>query len=160
MKLICQNSRAKINQNFMNILKSYPGWESVTNVFMFTFFFVRKMNKGQRNGKLLSNMTKNSNDIGTFFNINDAVFLLQRQYTESNSVSRRTLTVLMKLSRTFKDLSRFKLPKKGTFILSRKNRLSCKKKCTSIKDKNWILQNILSNYLMKLSTIFCENRIQ
>ena len=86
---------------------------------MFTFFLVRKMNKGQRNGKLLSNMTKNLNDIGTFFNINDAVFLLHRQYTESNSVSRRTFTVLMKLSRTFKDLSRFKLPKKGTFILGR-----------------------------------------
>ena len=121
---------------------------------------------GKKNTRLkrvalwLSNMTKNLNDIGTFFNINDAVFLLHRQYTESNSVSRRTFTVLMKLSRTFKDLSRFKLPKKGTFILSRKNRLSCKKKCTSIKDKNWILQNILSNYLMKLSTIFCENRIQ
>ena len=25
------------------------------------------MNKGERNGKLLSNRTKNSNDIGTFF---------------------------------------------------------------------------------------------
>ena len=97
---------------------------------------MRKMNKGERNGKLLSNRTKNSNDIGTFFYFNDAVFLLHRQYTENNSVSRRTLTVLIKLSRTFKDLSRFKLPKKGTFILSRKNRLSCKKKCTSIKDKN------------------------
>ena len=132
MKLFCQNGRAKINQNFVNILKSYPGWESVTNVFIllfFLFFFcMRKMNKGERNGKLLSNRTKNSNDIGTFFYINDAVFLLHRQYTENNSVSRRTLTVLMKLSRTFKDLSRFKLPKKGTFILSRKNRRSCKKK--------------------------------
>ena len=136
MKLFCQNSRAKINQNFMNILKSYPGWDSVTNVFMFTFF-VRKMNKGQRNGKLLSNMTKNSNNIGTFFNINDAVFLLYRQYTESNSVSRRTFTVLMKFSRTFKDLSRFKLPKKGTFILSRKNRRSYRKKV--YKHKRWKL---------------------
>ena len=86
------------------------------------------MNKGERNGKRLSNRTKNSNGIGTLFNINNAVFLLHRQYTENNSVSRRTLTVLMKLSRTFKDLSRFKLPKKGTFILSRKNRRSYKKK--------------------------------
>ena len=39
-KSYCKNGRANINQNFMNILKTYLGWESVKNVFTSLFLCV------------------------------------------------------------------------------------------------------------------------
>ena len=41
-----------MNQHFKNILRTYPGSESVKNVFILLIIFVRSINKGKRNVKL------------------------------------------------------------------------------------------------------------
>ena len=53
----------------LNILRTYPGWESVKNVFILLMFFfcVRSINKGKRNVKLYSN--RQLKYLGTFCNI-------------------------------------------------------------------------------------------
>ena len=58
--LFHKNVQAEINQTFKNILRTYPGGESVKNalfcslafIYLFIFFFLSGINEGKRKVKL------------------------------------------------------------------------------------------------------------
>ena len=78
---------------------------------------MRNVNKGEKNLKLWSHRTINSNTTGqenirTFFKFNNAVFLL-RDTLENNRVRNRNIVSTNKTSRKkFKNVFRFKSQKK------------------------------------------------
>ena len=58
--LFYKNVKAKINQNFKNILRTYPGGESVKNalfcslafIYLFIYLFLSSITEGKREVKL------------------------------------------------------------------------------------------------------------